>query len=174
MPNIIIRKAAVNDINDLLLLARRTFYESFAEVNTPEDMQDYLNKSFSEEKLSNELANPDSEFYLAFYEESLVGYLKINFRSAQTELKDVSAMEVERIYVKKESQGKEIGKVLFDRAVQRAREENYSYIWLGVWERNEKAIHFYQRQGFVEFDRHIFQLGADKQTDLLMKRPVDL
>jgi diamine N-acetyltransferase len=174
MPTLSIRRAGLSDLKELQSIGRKTFYESFSQLNTAEDMQDYLNNSFSEARLSAELTNGDSEFYFALYDNNVVGYLKINFRSAQTEPKDLDPLEIERIYVSREFQGKEIGKALFDHAVQRARDENCSYIWLGVWERNEKAIRFYERQGFIEFDRHIFVLGSDKQTDLLMKRPVDI
>ena len=92
--------------------------------------------------------------------------------SAQTELKDEISLEIERIYVKKAHQGKKVGQVLFERALETARLQNKTYLWLGVWEENLKAIRFYEKNGFVAFDKHIFKFGEDEQTDIMMKKPV--
>jgi ribosomal protein S18 acetylase RimI-like enzyme len=98
-----------------------------------------------------------------------IGYLKVNEGAAQTELKNLQALEIERIYVKKEFQDKKVGQLLFEKALELAKLQGAPYIWLGVWEKNLKAIRFYKRNGFVEFDKHIFKVGTDEQTDLLMK-----
>jgi ribosomal protein S18 acetylase RimI-like enzyme len=71
--------------------------------------------------------------------------------------------------VLKNYHGKQIGQMLYDQAIQAAREKNADYIWLGVWEENPRAISFYRKNGFVEFDKHIFKLGDDEQTDIMMK-----
>lgn len=43
---------------------------------------------------------------------------------------------------------------------------------LGVWEHNHRALRFYEKNGFIAFGTHIFQLGNDQQTDILMKKSV--
>lgn len=169
---ITIRKASLSDLEILQILSRQTFFEAFATDNTPEDMQNYLDKSFNDQQLTKELKNPHSAFYFAVSDQKEIGYLKVNERSAQTELKNLQAMEIERIYVKKEFQDKRIGQLLFEKALELAKQKNAPYLWLGVWERNLKAIRFYKKNGFIEFDKHIFKVGNDEQTDLLMK--VDL
>jgi len=98
-----------------------------------------------------------------------VGYLKLNFGSSQTELKDDRALEIERIYVLKEFHGKSVGQELYEKAIYVARQKNADYVWLGVWEQNPRAINFYKKNGFIEFDKHIFKLGEDEQTDIMMK-----
>ena len=132
-------------------------------------MKDYLEKSFSDEKITDELNNKESEFYLAVLDNSVIGYLKLNFGQAQTELWHSNAVEVERIYVLKEFQGRKAGQLLFEKALTIAKEKGAAYVWLGVWEENEKAIQFYRKNGFTEFSRHIFVLGDDRQTDIMMK-----
>jgi ribosomal protein S18 acetylase RimI-like enzyme len=132
-------------------------------------MKKYLEEGFSDEKLTTELNNPDSEFYFAFQENEVIGYLKINHGQSQTELKDETAMEIERIYVLKDFHGKNIGQLLFEKAIELATQKNANYIWLGVWEENPRAINFYKKNGFVEFDKHIFVLGDDEQTDIMMR-----
>ncbi|SMG52036.1 GNAT family N-acetyltransferase, partial [Sphingobacterium psychroaquaticum] len=99
----------------------------------------------------------------------VIGYLKINFGQSQTELKDEKALEIERIYVLKEYHGKNVGQVLYQKAMEIAKEKKADYVWLGVWEENPRAISFYKKNGFVEFDKHIFKLGDDEQTDIIMK-----
>lgn len=172
MNTIEIRRIGATDVVELQQIGRLTFTETFAEYNSPENLADYLEESFAIAKLTNELKNPESQFYFAFAGSILAGYLKINFGAAQTENIDPTAMEIERIYVLKEFQGKKVGQALFQKALDVAAETSCSQIWLGVWEKNHKALNFYQKNGFQQFDCHIFMIGIDEQTDFLMKRSV--
>lgn len=169
MTDIVITKISINEIGKLQEISRRTFFETFSADNTEVDMKKYLEEGLSVEKLTSELNDPCSEFYFATLDNSVIGYLKINFGQSQTELKGNQSLEIERIYVLKEFQGKKVGQLLFDKAIGIARQKNFDYIWLGVWEKNLRALRFYQRNGFVEFDKHIFKLGNDEQTDIMMK-----
>ena len=169
MANISILDATINDLELLQKIGRQTFSETFAASNSLENMTKYLEEGFSSEKLLGELTNINAAFYIARSEMEVVGYLKLNFGQSQTELKDSKALEIERIYVLQEFQGKNIGQLLYEKAIQVATEKNAEYVWLGVWEENEKAIKFYTKNGFVAFDKHIFKLGDDEQTDIMMK-----
>lgn len=164
-----INRATVIHLPQLQRIGRQTFQETFADVNTEEDMKQYLEESFSAEKLTGELTNSNAEFYLATFGQEEVGYLKVNFGEAQTELKDSNAVEIERIYVSKAFHGKKVGQLLYEKALNIAHERKADYVWLGVWEKNLRAIAFYQKNGFVEFGQHIFKLGDDEQTDLMMR-----
>jgi diamine N-acetyltransferase len=164
-----IRTLTADDIHALQKIGRQTFSETFAAENTEENMHKYLEEGFSDEKLGNELANPSSRFWLAESEGIPAGYMKVNFGTAQTEKFGNSWMEIERIYVLKEFQRQKIGQLLYDKAIEAALQSGIEYVWLGVWENNLKAISFYRKNGFTEFDKHIFKLGDDEQTDLLMK-----
>lgn len=169
MADIEIRKAYLSEIIQLQKIGRQTFTETFSESNSEENMKHYLEEGFSTEKLTGELNDQNSEFYFASVENEIVGYLKINFGDSQTELKDTKSLEIERIYVSKEFHGKKIGQLLYDKAIELAKQKKSDYLWLGVWEENSRAIRFYKKNGFVEFDKHIFKLGNDEQTDIMMK-----
>jgi len=169
MADIEVKRITLNEITQLQKIGRQTFQETFSDPNSEENMQKYLDESFSTEKLSAELNNKDSEFYFATLENDVIGYLKVNFGASQTELKDDKALEIERIYVLKEFHGKKVGQLLYDKAIEIARQKNNDYVWLGVWINNIKAISFYKKNGFVEFDKHIFKLGNDEQIDIMMK-----
>ncbi|MEY3646668.1 MAG: hypothetical protein RL127_1376 [Bacteroidota bacterium] len=181
MKNLQIRQAKLEDLAALQMIGRKTFAETFEAGNSEENLASYLAEGFSTEKLSAELANAYSHFYFAETNGQVLGYLKVNTGEAQTENQDPSALEIERIYVLQEfhgkevgqklylKAGKEVGQKLYLKALSIAHEQNAPYIWLGVWEKNPRAIRFYEKQGFVEFDQHIFQLGEDAQTDILMK-----
>ncbi len=164
-----ITKATLDNLDLLQKISKQTFFETFAAFNSKENMELYLNESLSLEQLKLELENEFSAFYFAYNEQEVIGYLKINSGEAQTEIKDDHSMEIERIYVLAKYQGKKVGKALFEKAIQIAKSDRKNSIWLGVWEKNEKAIQFYFRNGFEIFDKHIFKLGDDLQTDLLMK-----
>ena len=156
-------------IETLQQIGRQTFEETFAESNSAENMAKYLEEGYSHEKLNEELNNQNSFFYFAILDEKVIGYLKLNTGISQTELKDNDAVEIERIYVLKDYHGKKVGQLLFDKALTIAKEQHVAYVWLGVWEENKRAIQFYTKNGFVEFDQHIFVLGDEAQTDIMMK-----
>ncbi|MEQ1733039.1 MAG: GNAT family N-acetyltransferase [Bacteroidia bacterium] len=164
-----VRKVTLTDIELLQAIAKQTFIETFATENSEENMRNYLADSFSIAKITEELNNINSVFYFAQLNTKVIGYLKINTAQAQTELKHEQALEIERIYVLKEFYGKQIGQLLYNTALQLAQAFGCNYLWLGVWEHNERAINFYTKNNFVAFDKHIFKLGDDEQTDILMK-----
>lgn len=169
MEEITIKKASLTDIAQLQKIGRQTFSETFSDENSDENMKKYLDESFSLEKLTSELSDQNAAFYFALIDDQAIGYLKLNFGQSQTELKDTAALEIERIYVLKEFHGKKVGQVLYETAIQVAKQARASYVWLGVWEENPRAINFYKKNGFVAFDKHIFKLGDDEQTDIMMK-----
>ena len=169
MDKIEIRKITLSDINELQSISRQTFFDTFSVGNTEENMTKYLDEGLSIEKLTAELNDKNAEFYFATLDGNVIGYLKLNFGQSQTELRDDKALEIERIYVLKEYHGKNVGQLLYNKAIQIARQKNADYVWLGVWEENPRAINFYKKNGFVEFEKHIFKLGNDEQTDIMMK-----
>ncbi|WP_066436238.1 GNAT family N-acetyltransferase [Chryseobacterium sp. CCH4-E10] len=173
MTSIVLKKASAGDLETLQQIGKKTFYETFAKHNSEEEMQKYLSESFASEKLLKELNTPDSQFFIAWEEENPVGYLKINLGASQTELQDEASMEIERIYVKSSHHGKKVGQLLYDKALEIALQQQKKYIWLGVWEENKRAVSFYSKNGFTQFDKHIFRLGDEEQTDLMMKKVLE-
>ncbi|MBC9909086.1 GNAT family N-acetyltransferase [Chitinophaga varians] len=170
MQQIRINKATADDLNIIQLIGSVTFAETFGPYNTEANMQRYLEESFSDAKLLEELRHPGSHFFIAFEGSTPVGYLKLNTGAAQTEAQDDTAIEIERIYVQRDYHGKKVGQLLYEKALEVARMLGKSFLWLGVWENNPRAIRFYEKNGFAAFDKHIFRMGEDEQTDILMKK----
>ncbi len=164
-----IRPVNKPDLDKLREIGKATFIEAFADDNTASDMANYLEEKFSQEQLTAEWSHPESLFYFAEAEGQVAGYLKVNWREAQTEQLLENALEIERIYVLSEYYGKGVGKALFNKAYAIAKEKMMDAIWLGVWEKNARAVAFYRKNGFVKFGAHPFYLGDEKQTDILMK-----
>jgi ribosomal protein S18 acetylase RimI-like enzyme len=169
MKDITIRRIGLAEINRLQEIGRQTFMETFSDMNTEKNMKKYLEEKFSINRLTDELNNADSQFYFAELDSNVIGYLKLNSGPSQTELKDDSAIEIERIYVLKDFHGKNAGQLLFNKAIEIAMMVKAEYVWLGVWENNHRAKSFYRKNGFTEFDKHVFRLGDSEQTDLMMK-----
>ncbi len=147
-------------------ISKETFLETFSAQNSAEDMRLYLENDLSIDKLESELNDVDSEFYFAILNDRITAYLKIKFGTNQ----EKSSLEIERIYVLKSFQVLKIGQALLDKAIQIAGQRPVDFIWLGVWEKNLKAINFYKKNGFTHYSEHIFMLGNDAQTDILMRR----
>ena len=169
MNSISIHKITIHNINDLQKISRDTFFETFTHSTSKENMLHYLENNFSKEQLSKEIEHEHSEFYFAKLENAIIGYLKINYSGAQTELNNQKSLEVERIYIGKEYYGKGVGQLLLDFALQIAKQQQMDYVWLGVWEENHKAIQFYLKNRFITFDKHVFMLGEEVQNDFMMK-----
>lgn len=169
MENIEITRVTPAEIKLLQTISRQTFSETFSAANSSEDMQKYLAGAFSVEKLTAELNDKNTEFYFARLHNQVIGYLKINTGASQTELHDENALEIERIYVLQQYHGKAVGQLLYEKAFLLARQIKARYVWLGVWEENHRAISFYKKNGFVAFSTHVFMLGNDAQTDIIMK-----
>jgi ribosomal protein S18 acetylase RimI-like enzyme len=167
-----IKRAHLEDLSTIQTIGIACFTETFSEINTPENMEKYLQENFNTAQVTLEMSNPDSPFYIAFCDNEPVGYLKLNLGNAQTETIKDETIEIQRIYVLKAFHGKKIGQLLLDQAIKVAHEIAVDYIWLGVWEENHRALQFYAKNEFVTFDKHIFVLGDDQQTDLLMKLPI--
>ncbi|MFA6059538.1 MAG: GNAT family N-acetyltransferase [Taibaiella sp.] len=168
-------KVDLADIDQLIAISVDTFQETFGGSNSADNMDKYINESRSPEKVMWELRRSGAEFYFAKAEDGeIIGYLKINTGHAQTEPQPYNFMEIERIYVRNSYHGKKIGFQLMDFVFQKAEEKNKQTIWLGVWEHNLKAIQFYQKLGFVAFDKHSFMLGDDEQTDIMMKKEMKI
>lgn len=164
-----ISKVTVNEVESLIAISIQTFTETFFEHNTESDMHHYISEKLSIDQLSKELNSKNSEFYFLKLNNQIIGYLKLNRGKSQTEIQNDVSLEIERIYVIKEFHGKHYGKLLLQKAKDFALEKACNYIWLGVWENNLKAISFYKKNGFYQFDKHVFKLGKDEQIDILMK-----
>ncbi len=167
--NIVFKRVQQNELHALHKIVVETFESSFAHLNDPNNFEAYVTEKLSDVQLGKELSNPSSLFFFLVLDGKVSGYLKLNHLTAQTEQYIPNALEVERIYLLPHCQGMGIGKLMIDKAIEVAREERYTCIWLGVWQKNEGAIRFYKREGFEIFGEHIFMMGSDAQTDLMMK-----
>jgi len=172
MNEIIIKEATVEDAALIADLSRRTFYDTFAPFNTVEDMDKFMNEQFTRENLMDEVGAPGNIFLLAYSNGEVAGYVRLKELPDITMPANVPAIEIARIYALKTSIGKGVGSALMQHVIDLARQKNKQIIWLGVWEKNHRAIDFYKKWGFERFGEHDFVLGTDVQTDWLMKREV--
>ncbi|MGQ0740618.1 MAG: GNAT family N-acetyltransferase [Bacteroidota bacterium] len=168
--NLIIRFATAADSSLIADLSRQTFYETFARQNTAENMEKFMSEQFSKERLMAEVGAPGNIFLLAFAGDVPVGYVKMREGEQKVEFGNKTSIEIARIYAASSSIGKGVGSALMQRCIEIARGMNKEIIWLGVWEKNQQAIAFYQKWGFEQFGTHVFKLGNDPQTDWLMKK----
>ncbi len=164
-----LRKATLSDLPELLALARTSFLQAFTAGNKPENVQAYLAEAFTEDKLTKEMQEPASTFILANLGGKLVGYTKLNLAAAQADVQDPTSVEVARLYTLEEVWGKGMGQLLLDAGINFARQEGKTWLWLGVWEHNARAIRFYEKNGLRIFGSHPFPFGDEIQNDWLMR-----
>lgn len=168
-----IRVASEKDLSLLVSLGKDTFLAAFAKDNTKDNMDAYISTAFSSERINEELNDTSSRFFLAYDQQTPVGYAKVRESEEVKDTFDEPAIELERIYIVAGYQGKKIGALLLQTCLNHAKEKNFKWLWLGVWEHNIKALDFYKRWGFEKFGEHPFRLGTDMQTDWLMKKRIE-
>ncbi len=162
-------KCNQSHLSPLRQVCIQTFTEAFGKANSKVSLINYINRAFSEEQLLSEIENPESIFYLAMAQRQVIGYIKLNEGSAQNKQRGEMHAELERIYLKSEFQRMGFGKILLQKAIDVAKEKGKEFLWLGVWEKNENAISFYEQFGFKKNGTHTFDLGGDQQLDHLME-----
>lgn len=168
-----VRTALPEDFELVSALGRRAFYEAFGEYNKPEDMQAYLDLSFSPETIRQQLEDPEVIFFVARYQDDPVGYAKLKCNSAPPELQGKKCIQMERIYALKAYIGKKIGKSLMEKCIETSRQEGYKYLWLGVWQQNKLAIDFYKKFNFEIIGYKKFKIGNQVTDDYVMALRID-
>jgi ribosomal protein S18 acetylase RimI-like enzyme len=169
---LVIREATINDARLIAEISHQTFYETFAAYNRKEDMDKFLNQQFTKGKLILEVGAKENIFLLAYNNTEVAGYVKLRDEKRPLSLGNLNALEVARIYAMANQIGKGVGSFLMQASIDIAKEKDKEWLWLGVWEKNQRAIDFYTRWGFEKFDETDFLLGDDVQRDWLMKKRI--
>lgn len=167
-----LRRATPADAGRVAAFAATAFSDTFASQNRPEDMAAYLASAFGEPQQRAELIDPRCTVFLAERDGEIVGYAMLRDGSPPPCVHDASAIEIARLYAGQRWIGAGIGALLMQRCLVEAASRGRRTIWLGVWERNVRAIGFYQRWHFSIVGSLPFLLGSDRQNDRVMARRV--
>lgn len=165
-----IKKCTLEDSRKLQEISYETFNETFKHHNSLENMNVYLERAFNLKQLEKELSNISAQFFFVYFNNEVAGYLKVNTNDAQSEEMGDESLEIERIYIKNKFQKHGLGKYLLNKAIEIAMERNKKKIWLGVWGKNENAIAFYKKMGFIQTGAHSFYMGDEEQIDFIMTK----
>lgn len=169
---LVIREATVADARLIAHISHQTFYDTFAAYNSPQNMDKFLNQQFTMGKLIMEVGAKQNTFLLAYEDDEIAGYVKLRDERVPASLGSASALEIARLYALKNKIGKGVGGQLMQSSINVAKQKNKAWLWLGVWEKNQRAIDFYTKWGFEKFDETDFLLGDDVQRDWLMKKRI--
>jgi ribosomal protein S18 acetylase RimI-like enzyme len=168
----VIRKATPLDALPLAQLAERSFRETFATLNTAVDMDLHCRNSYSEALQDGEIANPSIATLLAGQEGAPIGFAQLRWGNAPSCVAGDAPAEIQRIYVAAAWHGKGVAQALMAACIAELKARGSGVAWLGVWERNPRAIAFYGKLGFVACGEQVFPLGNDPQRDIVMARPL--
>lgn len=158
----------MNDAAVLAQIGASTFYETFRPFNTEEDMQAYIAKSYNETLILQNLKNEHIHYALATENNEVVGYIKLLLHAPHVKLTG-RTIELEKIYVQQSQLGSGAGKLLMKYVIDYSRHQQFDTLFLGVWKENERAVQFYRKTGFTEFDTRFFPLGSRICEDYMMK-----
>ena len=167
-----IRIANLSDAKALSSFAEATFRDTFAEENSVENMRVFCEANYSEAIQATEIANSRMATLLCEENNQIIGYVQLQWSTTPACVKAKKPGEIQRLYVAKEWHGKNIAHRLIEASLNEMADRHSDVVWLGVWEKNPRAIAFYQKLGFTTVGDHIFQLGSDRQRDIIMVRPI--
>ncbi len=167
-----IRLAQPQDATALSKLARHTFVESFAQFNTPENMDQYLRENFSPTRQRSEIENPQRKIAIVWHAEEAIGFYHLVRGETIQCVSGTRPIQLLKFYIDSKWHGKSVAKMLMDHCIEECRRENFSTLWLGVWEQNFRAQTFYRKYAFKEVGTFDFILGEDRQIDLVMVKPI--
>lgn len=165
------RFATLSDAKKLRTLSEDTFRHAYAAFNTQEDMETYCAKHFSLAQIEKEIEDAQTKFILALEDDEILGYVKLNHAPELT-TGTRKPLELARLYTRVDLIGKGTGRQLVDEAVRYAQENDFDALCLSVWQKNPKAIKFYEREKFVIAGTTQFLLGNDLQDDFVMVRTI--
>jgi ribosomal protein S18 acetylase RimI-like enzyme len=169
----VLRFADINDAKLLSELGKICFSEAFGKANPEEDLKHYLEESFKEEGIKNDLTNPAISYLIVEDENfSPVGYAKLNRNTHPEELNGARAIQLNRIYVRQKVKKKKAGALMMQKCIEIAKNEHYQFIWLAVWEENKEAIEFYHSWGFEICGHRYFKIGNKIDDDYMMKKQI--
>ncbi|MGB7739438.1 MAG: GNAT family N-acetyltransferase [Steroidobacteraceae bacterium] len=178
MSDVVIRRGAASDAAGLAAFAARTFAEAFGDDTGADDMQAHLAATYGPDLQARELVDPAVITLLALQDSRIVAYAQVRWNEAPPACVTLpAAVELQRFYADRSMRGTELTLRLMQRALDAARELGGRYAWLGVWERNARAMAFYRKAGFDEIGCTHYVVGADRQTDrvfLASLSPLDL
>jgi ribosomal protein S18 acetylase RimI-like enzyme len=169
----LIRLAIRHDAKQLAGLQEQTFRDTFEALNTPADMAQHCATHYSTALQEQEILNPDMITLVCEDQEILIGFTQLRFKNSPVDDNAQRAAEIQRLYVEKNWHGKGIAQQLMTEAITSVRRLGADQIWLGVWEKNPRAISFYRKFDFVEIGEHIFILGSDAQRDIILRKNLE-
>lgn len=159
----IVRRAVSADASALAELGARTFIDTFAAHNRADDMDAYVAKTYGEARQRREIEDPEIVTLLVEDRGALIAFAQLRGSTAGH-----GDVELARFYVDRDHHGRGVAAALMNAAIEAARELGGASLWLGVWERNARAIRFYEKCGFRDAGSQPFLLGSDLQTDRVM------
>ena len=163
-----IRRAVSADARALAELGARTFTQAFGTDNRPEDLAAHLEEAYGESQQRQEIENPDFLTLLAVHGERMVGFAQLRRQDAPPGVTATDGIELYRFYLDQSMHGTGLAGRLMAEVRSAARAIGSRHIWLGVWERNPRAIAFYSKCGFVDRGSKVFIVGTDRQNDRVM------
>jgi ribosomal protein S18 acetylase RimI-like enzyme len=167
-----IRTATAADAVVVADLARRTFYDTFAATNNPADMALYLEGAYGVDQQTRELTDRDITTLLVEEGAEAIAYAQLRADHVPDCVAGPNPIELWRFYVDRGWHGRGVAQALMERVTTAAIERGGKTLWLGVWEKNDRARAFYAKCGFADAGEHIFLFGTDPQTDVVMVRPL--
>lgn len=144
--NLEIKRLGVEDAALLSVVATRAYNDHYLQL-WYDGGRWYLETYFTVARFEEELRDANAWFFLIFYKEEPVGFLKLNIDNPSPD-GNKNALELERIYLTKAAGGKGIGTQLLYFTFNLAKRQEKEMVWLKVMDSSTGPIRFYEKMGF--------------------------
>ncbi len=167
--NLTFRRATLEDVGTIVQIGAETFKAAFGPYHTTEDMADYLAANFNEEVIQSLIEDTGHTFLLGFEDMKVIGYAMFRVGNPPVFVSGSSPIELVRFYVVQEVIGLGYGSALMRACMAEAQTTGHDTIWLDVWDKNERAIRFYEKWGFRIVGDAEYVIGSDVTNDFIMQ-----
>ena len=167
-----IRYANLEDVDALAALAAKAFSDTYHGLDDPQEIADYVAENFNRQAVASVVSDPNATTLLAEVGTELAGYAVLARSEPPSCVSEPSPIELARFYLAEHFIGQGYGAQLMLAVHREARRQGAQSLWLGVYDRNVRAVSFYERSGFTRCGGKEFIFGGRLYIDPIYAAPV--
>ena len=163
--NLAIRPAVPEDAPRLAAFAAQAFSHTYRGLDDPQEIADYVAEHFQPAVMAAVIADPACTTLLAWLGEQLAGYAIVKAAPVPACVTGPDPVWLWRLYLGEGFIGQGLGARLMRAVHAEARRRDKATLWLSVYDRNVRAVEFYERFGFAKVGGKEFLFGGRIYVD---------
>ncbi|AXT52893.1 GNAT family N-acetyltransferase [Aquimarina sp. BL5] len=162
-------KAKLPDSLRISVLLKTVYIQTYAVDGVTFEFANFITKRFSPELIETIIKENPSRLIIAYHNGNPIGVAEIIYNS-NCPIRKIAIPELNKLYVLERFYGNGIGYGLMNQAEKEVRESGFNEFNLEVYIKNDRAIAFYKRQGYVSIGNVDFPMESNTYENLVMNK----